>query len=121
MLISYPSIKATYYMNQLKNSGVKYNSKDLIRLTKKDGKFIWLETGNSKAGLEHIMKHAEEFATKGIPKNKISDFIMYAIKNGKVIGVQGTRPIYEVTYNGTIYRVAISIGSNGFIVGANPR
>lgn len=41
-----------------------------------DGKLVWLEKGNSKAGLEHIMQHADQFATKGIPKEKISDFII---------------------------------------------
>lgn len=30
-------------------------------------------------------------------------------------------PLYEVIYNGTKQRVAISIGENGFIVGANPK
>ncbi|MBC1368358.1 hypothetical protein HB790_08970 [Listeria welshimeri] len=30
------------------------------------------------------------------------------------------RPIYEVIYNGKKYRVAITVGKNGFIVGANP-
>ena len=42
---------------------------------------------------------------------------------GKQVGVQrdAGRPIYEVEFGGTIRRVAVTTGSNGFIVGANLR
>lgn len=31
------------------------------------------------------------------------------------------RPIYEFTYNGELHNVAITVGNNGFVVGANPK
>ena len=31
------------------------------------------------------------------------------------------RPIYEVNYKGSTQRVAVTVGSNGYIVGANPQ
>ena len=40
------------------------------------------------------------------------------------MGYQGRgtgRPIYEFVYNGEVRQVAITVGSNGFIVGANPK
>lgn len=49
---------------------------------------------------------------------------MNALENGKIVGYQGRgtrRPMYEFTYNGEIYKVAITVGNNGFIVGANPK
>lgn len=49
---------------------------------------------------------------------------MTAIKHGKIVGYQGRgegRPIYEFTYEGTTRLIAISVGSNGYIVCANPR
>ena len=46
---------------------------------------------------------------------------MTAVKNLQFVVMQRTRPIYEFTYNGTKHRVAIDIGNNGFIVGANPK
>ncbi|MBG8845324.1 hypothetical protein FOG17_04705 [Neisseria meningitidis] len=49
------------------------------------------------------------------------NYLMTAVKNGQIVGMQRTRPIYEFTYNGTKHRVAIDIGNNGFIVGANPK
>ncbi|MDV9113944.1 hypothetical protein ACA614_03375 [Lactiplantibacillus plantarum] len=50
---------------------------------------------------------------------------MTVLEKGKIIGYQGKgkgkgRPIYEVIYNGKKYRAAITVGKNGFIVGANP-
>ena len=84
-------------LDELANSGVKYNPDDVVAITKNaDGKLVWLENGNSNAGLEHIMQHAEQFATKGISSDKIPDFIMHALEEGKVVGTQRTRTIYEV-------------------------
>lgn len=109
-------------IKELVASGVKCNIDDIVGIVKTaDGKIVWLEKGNSKAGLEHILSHADQFATQGIAKEKIPDFIMYAVENGTIVGKQRTRPIYEVMYEGKLYRVAISIGKNGFIVGANPK
>ena len=72
-------------MDELANSGVKYNPDNIVAITKTaDGRLVWLE-------------------------------------NGKVVGTQRTRTIYEVMYEGKIQRVVISIGDNGFMVGANPK
>ena len=49
---------------------------------------------------------------------------MTAVSKGTIVGYQGkstTRPIYEVKYDGVIHQVAVTIGSNGYIVGANPK
>lgn len=51
------------------------------------------------------------------------DEIEEDFENNKIIGYQGKgtgRPIYQVTHNGKIYNTAITVGDNGFIVGANP-
>jgi uncharacterized protein RhaS with RHS repeats len=112
-------------LDELANSGVKYNPDDVTAITKAvNGKLVWLETGNEQSGLEHIMSHANDFAAKGISKDEIVDFIMNALSKGEIVGYQGEgtgRPIYEVMYNGVLQRVAITVGSNGYIVGANPR
>jgi len=112
-------------MDELANSGVRYNSNDVAAITKTaDGKLVWLENGNAQAGLEHIMNHADDFAAKGIAQNKIKDLIMTALEKGEIVGYQGNgtgRPIYEVVFNGIKQRTAITVGNNGFIVGANPK
>lgn len=48
---------------------------------------------------------------------------MEAVTKGKIVGYQGRgvgRPIYEPPVNGQTRRIAVTTGSNGFIVGANP-
>lgn len=113
-------------MDELASSGVKYNPDDVIAVTKTaDEKLVWLENGTDTAGLNHIItEHADDFLNKGITQEQIPDYVMNALENGKIVGYQGRgtgRPIYEFTYNGEIHKVAITVGDNGFVVGANPK
>ena len=116
----------TKLLDELANSGVKYNPEDIVAITKTaDGKLVWLENGTDAAGLNHIItEHADDFLNKGITQEQIPDYVMNALKNGEIVGYQGRgtgRPIYEFTYNGEIHKVAITVGNNGFVVGANPK
>ena len=113
-------------LDELANSGVKYNPEDIVAITKTaDGKLVWLENGTDTVGLNHIItEHADDFLNKGIMQEQIPNYVMNALENGKIVGYQGRgtgRPIYEFTYNGEIHKVAITVGNNGFIVGANPK
>jgi len=77
------------------------------------------------AGLRHILEeHAEDFATANPPisVDKIPDAVMVAVTEGQVVGRQGAdRDIYEFFFEGRRHRMAVQVGSNGFIVGANPK
>ena len=58
-----------------------------------------------------------------IPKAEIPQYIMTAVKFGTIVDYQGRglgRPIYEFTYEGTTRRIAITIGSNGYVVRSVP-
>jgi len=85
---------------------------------------VFLETGTEKAGLLHVLKgHKKDFENIGVKENDIPKVLMEAVKKGKVIGYQGKgtgRPIYETIINGERKAIGITIGNNGFIVGANP-
>jgi hypothetical protein len=109
---------------ELKAAREKFSESDLLWIFKNnEGRIIFLEKGNSTAGLEHILNHKNDFINKGIKDIDISDFIMQALKENKIVGYQGTgtgRPIYELIYRGKKQQVAITTGSNGFVVGANP-
>jgi hypothetical protein len=109
-------------LDELKRRGVKHNPDDIVEIGKNDaGQIIFLENGNSRAGLQHIKeRHASEFANIGIPEDKIGQLVFSAVTTGKVVGAQRTRPVYEVVFEGKLYKVAVSVGDNGFIVGANP-
>jgi hypothetical protein len=91
---------------------------DIRRL--ENGKIIFLEQGNSFAGLQHILTHTTDFEKRGICHDEIADVVMTAIIQGNIVGYQRKRPIYELMYKGKKQYIAITIGDNGFIVGANP-
>ena len=116
-------------ISEVQANGDKINPDDVVGIAKdKSGKIIWLEKGslNGKpSGLLHILDaHESDFNNKGISTEDIADFVLTAVSKGKIIGYQGKgtgRPIYQVVYYGKIYKVAVTVGSNGYIVGANPR
>jgi hypothetical protein len=96
-------LKPQNYMDELAHSGQKHTAKDVISITKTpEGKLVWLEKGNTTSGLEHVMKHANEFATKGISAEKVPEFLMEAVSKGKIVSMQGTKTIYEVIFDGTM-------------------
>jgi hypothetical protein len=107
---------------QLRASGTKFNPDGVVDLRRlSDGRIVFLEQGNSRAGLVHIVKaHGEDFVRAGIALDHIPHAVMEALTTGKIIGFQGAgagRPIYELA-NGQ--RIAVTVGTNGFVVGANP-
>ena len=116
-------------VNELIDNNIKINPKDVVAITEDSlGKIVWLEKGHlgkNASGLKHILDtHENQFAKQGIIAEEIPQYLMTAVKTGHVVDYQGKgtgRPIYEFVYNGKLRRVAISIGSNGYIVGANPK
>ncbi|MFQ6148685.1 RICIN domain-containing protein [Streptomyces seoulensis] len=114
-------------VKKLENSGANFNRGDLVmvvRYPRPGVPVAWLEMGNAKAGLVHIIfRHAGEFMERGVASEDIPKLLEKALTEGKVVGYQGSdagRPIYETVFNGKTHRVAITVGDNGFIVGANP-
>ena len=58
---------------------------------------------------------------KGLrPSAEIPDAAIRAATEGVTVGIQGTRPIFEIVYKGVRQRIAVTVGNNGFVVGANP-
>lgn len=116
-------------ITQVEQSGEKINRKEVVGITKDpSGKIVWIEKGHLGArasGLAHIIEeHGSQFNGKGISNAEIPQYLMTAVKYGQIVGYQGRgkgRPIYEFVYEGKTHRVAITIGSNGYIVGANPQ
>lgn len=107
-------------------NGDKISPKKVVLITRDPtGKIVWLETGNSSSGLKHIIKrHGHELNGKGISNDEIPEYVLEAVRQGNIVGTQGKRnprTIYEFVYNGVRQRIAIQVGSNGYIVGANPK
>ncbi|MDA3643702.1 WXG100 family type VII secretion target [Saccharopolyspora indica] len=91
-----------------------------------NGRIVWLEEGHTggdrPAGLAHIKEKAKAYTDKGIPYDEIGTFVHRAATEGRFTGfMQGAkpgRPIFELEYGGATHYVAVTVGSNGFIVGA---
>ncbi|EJL02578.1 adhesin/hemagglutinin, HecA family [Pseudomonas fluorescens Q2-87] len=95
------------------------NVVDIRRLP--DGRTVWLENGTDAAGLQHIYKrHEVDFINKGISRDDIPNVVMNALERGKVVGTNGSANVYRITYNGVEQNIAVGVGSNGFVVRANP-
>lgn len=113
-------------IDEVISNGHKISPDDIVMITRDpNGKIVWLENGNSRAGLNHIIdEHGHQFNGKGISNSNIPDYVLEAVYQGNVVGTQGKRnprTIYEFTYNGEKQRVAVQVSNNGFIVGANPK
>jgi len=106
-------------MRELEDSGVKYNPDKVVIITKTpDGKLMWLEIGDSKSGLKHIVdNHATNFADRGV-KN-IPEFLNDTLKTKPIKTGQGAKgPFADYSVGGVMYRVAY--GTNGYIVSFYP-
>lgn len=128
-LFSLTKGESTALISQLKSKGEKINPDEVVAIIQDAfGNIIWLEIGHlgsHPSGLVHIIDaHGKDFVQQGITIAEIPHYIMLAVKHGTIVGYQGrtqSRPIFEFTYKGTTRRIAITIGSNGYIVGANPK
>jgi filamentous hemagglutinin len=112
-------------LDTLAANGVKFTPQNVLATgTTPSGQTVFLETGSPSSGLQHIVdEHANDFANIGVPESQIPNVVMQAVTEGNVVGYQGAgagRPIYQITINGQSQRIAITVGSNGDIVGANP-
>ena len=122
-------------ISELKAKKVKFSVGDVKFVTRdKMGQIVWLEKGNSNAGLKHILDgngktpgHAADFQRAfGISRSEVPAYIEKVITNGTVVNNKlkpiGNRMGYERTYyyNGEHY-VVTGIGTNGYIVSAYPK
>lgn len=103
-------------------AGTKITPESVVDIRKlPDGRTVWLETGSDAAGLQHIYKrHEVDFVNKGILRDEIPTVVMSALERGKIVGTNGSANVYRITHNGVEQNIAIGVGSNGFVVRANP-
>ncbi|NJR50423.1 MAG: hypothetical protein HC780_13515 [Leptolyngbyaceae cyanobacterium CSU_1_3] len=131
-------------INELVQAGIKVSPSKVIRAARvpkgvafqvnSDGSVqtvdkIFLELGkhtgrNRGGGFSHILEeHALNFADQGIPQDQIADVVMSTLVKGERVGtqgVEGTRVVYRYVFGGETKYMAITVGDNGFVVGANP-
>ena len=79
---------------------------------------LWLEQGNTKSGLTHILeRHRDDFVSQDI--DNIPQPLNDILKNTPIkMGSNSKGPFSEYVFNGNTYRVAY--GTNGYIVSFYP-
>jgi integrase len=70
-------------------------------------------------GLRHTAASLAIASGADVKVIQIPDLVVQAATRGVVTGVQGTRPVYATVFNGKPVAVAVTVGDNGYIVGAN--
>jgi len=110
-------------VTELQTQGVKFSYDELVKIARlPDGRIVFLEQGNSYSGLQHILsRHADQFATIGLAKSDIPHAVMVALAHGNFVSFSyNGAEVYDFTFQGKMVRVAVVIGSNGYIVTAFP-
>ena len=102
---------------ELKESGHKYNQDKVVMITKNYfGKLMWLEEGNNKSGLKHILlRHGNRFDSKTNIPLLIKKILQ--TKPIKRISRQEGKQLADVFLyerDGKLYLIAY--GDNGYIV-----
>lgn len=89
-----------------------------------NGKIVFLETGiggDQGRGLAHILEeHSAEFQGQGIPESDVPEVVMRALAQGRLVLKQGTRDVFKLDFQGRTLYIAVTVGNNGYVVGANP-
>lgn len=119
-----PTLLKNKLLDELAAKGIKFTREEVVAVWKDaDGRIVFLEKGDAGRGLAHIVEeHGAQFVDKGITEGDIPGFLQKALTDGTRVGYQGKglgRPIYEVLWHGRMVRVAITVSTNGYIVGAN--
>ena len=129
------SVDRDSLISELEENGIKFTKEDIVFITKdRTGQTVWLENGNSSAGLEHILYgngkspgHAADFEKAfGVSKTGLPQYLQKVITQGNVISnkliKRGSREGFErVYYYEGRYHVVTGIGTNGFIISAYPK
>lgn len=113
---------------QLKMRGTKISEQDVVFATRdRSNQIIWLEKGNSFAGLEHIIqRHENDFKQKHkINQEKISKHLKVVFSSGEIeysrLVNKNGREGYEKLYRyKNQYYLLTGVGTNGFIVTSYP-
>ncbi len=113
-------------IEELVKAGVAFTDEDIIFITRDaTGQIVWLEKGNERAGLVHIVeRHMDDFSKAlGLTEEKLPRFLEEVVTKGTVVSntTSDLRTGYSRVYDfdGNYYTVT-AIGTNGFIVTAYP-
>ena len=113
-------------IDELKRRNEKFTEEDIQFITRDtSGNIVWLESGNPKAGLTHIIeRHEKDFKDKcNISKEELPNFLNEVFSNGEILynGIVNEKPGYTriIKYKDNYFFQA-GVGTNGFIISTYP-
>jgi len=113
-------------IKELERNHKKFTKEDIVFITRdQTGQVVWLEKGNKKAGLKHILDygnngngHAGDFKKSlGVDRKDIPSGTILSTSVIEKGHIKKIKRVYE--YNDS-FVVLYGIGENGFIVSAYP-
>ena len=114
---------------ELTANGVRHTPGNVIAIGRDwQNRVVWLETGDSRSGFTHIQRHSDEFAANGIAAEDIPALLMEILLKGRIIGhtradrpeQETRRPVFAWGRNDEVGHYAVTVGNNGYVVGAHP-
>ncbi|MDR0207722.1 MAG: hypothetical protein LBJ33_01020 [Pseudomonas putida] len=107
----------------LRAQGVVFtNAIEAVGRDRDTGLYVFIQNAGMKGGMSHVVdQHVEEFRQVGALSNaQIRELVINAVTTGTHIATQGkNRPVYAIRYLGQVVRVAVSVGVDGYVIGAN--
>ena len=106
-------------------AGHKISPADVVQIAQApDGRVVWLERGDDRAGLSHILRagRIRDLTDCGVAYTEIPGLAVRAMTHGIRLGtVRNGGEAYNVDLGGgRRVKVVVVIGSNGYIVSAYP-
>jgi hypothetical protein len=85
-------------IDELARRGVKHTPENIVAIGRDPGgRIVFPETGSPSAGLEHILLKKTQYAKQGVGEDHVAEYVFTAVTS-----------------------LAVDVGDNGLIVGANP-
>ena len=120
-----PEAQRQTLVEEVVAAGHKISPADVVQIARApDGRVVWLERGDGRAGLSHILRagRIRDFTDCGVPYAEIPGFAVRAVTHGNVArAVRDGGDAYDVDLGGgRSVKVVVAVGSNGYIVSAYP-
>jgi WXG100 family type VII secretion target len=112
-------------IDEVTAAGHKISPAEVVQIARApDGKVVWLERGDQRSGLSHILRAGRiaNFVDRGIPPSDIPGIALRAVTEGRFVGqVREGGAAYEVGLaDGRRSTVVVVVASNGYVVSARP-
>ncbi|WP_208721848.1 hypothetical protein [Pantoea deleyi] len=87
-IIARNSFATKSLFKEMTTQGIKFTPEKVVGAAKDNsGKIIFLEKGNSKSGLQHIVEeHGSQIAKIGVSEARIPGAVTKAVTDGKIVG-----------------------------------